>query len=488
MARKDETAVRVAEHAPATLVYVDTELRVRFANRHCHDLLGHGPDELHGRSLRELVDTGTFHCARAHVAELEQGKSAPREYALRHKNGTKKFVQVSAIPDRDPQGRHVGYVLSSSDASAERAARADLSAAQQRLSLALELSEAGFWSWDLIHQAEHYSTAFKALMGYGEADFPAPFAFFGAIHPQDSEATLDALAAAIQDGTRFDREFRLRCADGAWRWMRGIGHALREPGSRVAQRFEGVARDISGRKLAQLELEQAQALVMAALERCAALAKDLERRRRFDRVRGELVAAANHALRTPLASIIGALELLQDDTLPMSDDAPESLLAMALENAGRLAVVIEQWLDAERIDVGPAEAGGAPLELDAMVAALIEHLARTRRARVDFESTPAVRVSADPVKLRQALSHLLAGAMERAPAGATLRVRLAQRAERAVLTIEDPTAHATMGDLALAIAKATVERMDGTLRLERVAGGGTLLALDLPCTPEPAHA
>jgi PAS domain S-box-containing protein len=488
MARKEDLAVRVAEHAPATLVYVDTELRVRFANRHCHDLLGHGPDELHGRPLRELVDTGTFRCARAHVAELEQGKSAPREYALRHKNGTKKFVQVSAAPDRDPQGRHLGYVLCSPDASAESAARADLSAAQQRLSLALEVSEAGFWSWDLTTQAEHYSTAFKALMGYAEADFPAHFAFFGAIHPDDSEATLDAVAAAIQDGARFDREFRARCADGAWRWMRGIGHAVRDAGSPLARRFEGVARDISGRKLAQLELEHAQALVMAALERCTALAKDLERRRRFDRVRGELVAAANHALRTPLASIIGALELLQDDTLPMSDDAPESLLAMALENAGRLAVVIEQWLDAERIDVGTTGARAAPLELDAMLAALIEHLARPRRVRVDFESAAPVLVSVDPVKLRQALSHLLGGAMDRAPAGTALRVRLARRQGCALLTIEEPAAHATMGDLALAIAKAIIERMDGTLRLERGAGNGALLALELPCAQEHAHA
>ncbi|HSN33874.1 MAG TPA: PAS domain-containing protein, partial [Ideonella sp.] len=439
----------------------------------------------HGRPLRELVDTGTFYCARAHVAELEQGESAPREYALRHKNGSKKLVQVSAAADVDRQGRPVGYVLSSADGR-ERAARADLSAAQQRLSLALEVSEAGFWSWDLNTQAEHYSTAFKALMGYAEADFPAQFAFFGAIHPDDSEATLDALAAAIQDGARFDREFRLRCADGAWRWMRGIGHAVREPASPLALRFEGVARDISGRKLAQLELEQAQALVMAALERCAALAKDLDRRRRFDRVRGELVAAANHALRTPLASIIGALELLQDDTLPMSDDAPESLLAMALENAGRLAVVIEQWLDAERIDVAGARC--APLELDAMVAGLIEHLARSRRVRVDFESTAPALVSADPAKLRQALSYLLGGAMDRARAGTTLTVRLALRQGRAVLTIEDPAAHATMGDLALAIAKAIVERMDGTLRLERGPVNGALLALELPCVQEPVHA
>ena len=469
MASKNDIPRRIAEQAPATLVYLDNDLRVRFANRHCHGLLGHGPDELHGRPLQELVDTGTFKSARAHVAELEQGGGAPREYALRHKNGTKRFLQVSAAADRDAGGRNVGYVLSGFDNSGERAARADLSAAQQRLNLALDVSEAGLWSWDL-------------------ADFPAHFPLLGSLHPDERDAMLDALSASIRNGARFDREFRVRRGDGDWRWLRAVGHAVPDAAAPGGGRFEGVGLDITRRKAVEHELRDAQAVVLAVLDRCAGRAKDQAHRQTLDRMRSRLLEAANHALRPPLASIIGALELLQDESLQPSIEAPESLLALALENAGRLAGVIEQWLEMERIDIGPMLLRCKPLDLSAMVARLVEELARPGRPRLRFERMPGAelaRVNADALKLRQALSHLIAGAIDRSPKGGTVEVRLAVRGQQALLTIEDQAAHANLSaDLSVFIAKTLVERLEGALHFENRAGRGALVTLTLPTLAE----
>ncbi len=106
-----EIAGRVAEHAPLLLVYLDRDLRVQFANRHCEELFGHAPREILGRLLAELVDARTLAHALAHVAELERGNHAPREYLLRNKQGARKFVQVSATADRNSEGRSVGYFV-----------------------------------------------------------------------------------------------------------------------------------------------------------------------------------------------------------------------------------------------------------------------------------------------------------------------------------------------------------------------------------------
>lgn len=487
MGRKKDMAGRAAQHAAATLVYVDKDLRVRFANRHAHELLGHAPDALHGCDLAELVDTATLRFARRHVADVEKGKSAPREYALRHRDGSKKFVQVSAVADRDRDGRSVGYVLSTSDNAGERGADAELLAAQQRFSLALEVAEAGFWAWDLASKSEHYSAAFRELLGYGEADFPPLFTFFGALHPEDARATREAIVAAIRDGGRFDREFRLRGADGGWRWIRGIGQAFRDGEGARATRFQAVARDISKRRHTELELREAQGTVQAALDRCTLLSDDLAQRARLDRVRRELLSAANHALRTPLASIIAALELLQDGVLASDGGTPESLLATALQNAGRLAVVVEQWLDMERIDIGAALLRSMPIELDTMVAGLLAQLGRPGAAALRFEppGAPRVRVNADAARLRQAVSHLIAGALERSPSAGAVTVALAVRDRRALLTVEDAGTHASPGgDLGLLIAQAIVQRSGGTLAVEPRPGNGTRVALELPCLEE----
>src|SRR5690349_15827126 len=102
-------AARVVENAPAMLVYLDADLRVRFANRHCYELLGRAPREILGRLLAEIVDPRTLKYALAHLAEIERGNHAPRDYVLRHKDGAHCFVQVQAVPDRDESGRSVGY-------------------------------------------------------------------------------------------------------------------------------------------------------------------------------------------------------------------------------------------------------------------------------------------------------------------------------------------------------------------------------------------
>ena len=337
MTVKDDTIRRVAREAAASLVYVDARLRVRFANRHCHELLGHSPDSLHGRDLAELVDTVTMRFARLHVADAEKGASAPREYALRHKDGSKRHVQVSAVADRDATGRSIGYVLSTAGRPSEAVAR----------------------------------------------DEPSP-----------------------------------------------------------TQR--------------------------------------------------ELLAAANHALRTPLASIIAALELLQDGRLPASAGTPQSLLAMALENAGRLAGVVEQWLDMGRIDAGAARIRSVPFQLAAVVADVVAQLGDAGAAAVQLEATPAARrarVSGDPVRLRRTISHLIGAATERSPGGAAVNVQLAVRGKRVVLGVEDQGRHAPReSDLGLLIAEGIVKRCHGTLRRDGRAGNGTRVVLELPCLTEDGHA
>lgn len=336
MAVKDDTIRRVARMAAASLVYVDTRLRVRFANRHCHELLGHSADALHGRDLAELVDTVTMRFARLQVADAEKGAAAPREYALRHKDGSKRHVQVSAVADRDATGRSIGYVLSTAGRSADPAAQGAPSSTQR-----------------------------------------------------------------------------------------------------------------------------------------------------------ELLAAANHALRTPLASIIAALELLQDGRLPASAGTPESLLAMALENAGRLAGVVEQWLDMGHIDAGAARVRSVPFPLAALVRDALAQLGASAAA-VRLETTPAARrarVTGDPVRLRRTVSHLIAAATERSPGGAAVHVRLAVRGARAVLSIEDRGRRPPREtDLGLLIAEGIVKRCRGALRLDERAENGTRVVLELPCLTEDDHA
>ena len=462
-----EIAHRVAENAPAMLVYLDSELRVRFANRHCYELLGHAPREILGRLLAELVDPGTLKYALAHVADLERGVAAPREYVLRDKEGARRFVQIHAVADRDAAGRSIGYFACTTDNSAAREMQAALTTAEARLDVALSATRSGIWDWDLDGGSVYYSREFAALLGYAESRLPQEFSFFAELHQEDRDATLEAFSDAIQAGGAIDREFRMRHADGSYRWLRGAGRAMRDPRTQVVTRFTGTARDISARKAAELQLGEARTLAQATVDSCLEITGELDERRKLDRVRHELIAAANHEVRTPLASIIAALELLRDGGCPPEGQAAEAFLGLALQNAERLARVVEEWLDMERIDLGFTRLQCSPVDVAAMLAWLVDQhalLADARGVRLELGATAPVRVSADAERLKQAISHLLVSAIDRAPNGSAVRCQAGVREGRVTVLIEDEGQDALSGtDLGLGVARAIIERLGGTL-------------------------
>ena len=481
---QSKIAHRVAENAPAMLVYLDSELRVRFANRHCYELLGHAPREILGRLLAEIVDPGTLKYALDHVAELERGNVAPRQYVLRDKDGAQRHVEVHAVADRDPAGRSVGYFACTTDNSAARKMQAALSSAEERLGLALSTTRSGIWDWDLEGGSVYYSREFAALLGHGEIWLPHDFSFFAEMHGEDREATLEAFTDAIQAGGTLDREFRMRHADGGYRWVRAVGRAKRDPRTQVVTRFAGSLRDISARKEAELQMREARGLAQATVEGCLEIAAEVAERRKLDNVRHELMAAANHEVRTPLASIIAALELLRDGGGAPSGQAAEAFLGLALQNAERLARVVEEWLDMERIDLGFTRLQCAPVDVGGMIASLVdEHLllAESRGVRLESGRTAPAWVSADAARLRQAIAHLLVSAIERAPQDSTVSCQVGEREDRVTLLIEDEGPDALSGtDLGLGVARAIIERLGGTLCVANRPSVGVAFHVELP--------
>jgi two-component system sensor histidine kinase TctE len=135
-----------------------------------------------------------------------------------------------------------------------------------------------------------------------------------------------------------------------------------------------------------------------------------------------------------------------------------------------------------------------------------EMVPRARQAGVDLgldDATPGpVAVEANPLLLREALANLVDNAILYAGRGATVTVRVAERAGAAIAEVEDNGpgiadadrarvferfARAThVGDgcgLGLAIVSEIVERHGGSIALEPVRPHGLRVRLQLPLAP-----
>lgn len=139
------------------------------------------------------------------------------------------------------------------DVATDEAARLALERSEHRLRLALEGSGAGLWDWDLRTDVVEFTRGFSRLVRYEGNDFRRDFYFRTFLHPDDMAQTLAAVEQAIQGGQPFDRAYRLRCFDGAYRWFQGRGMTHRDAQGQP-ERFSGILVDIHERYQVEQEL------------------------------------------------------------------------------------------------------------------------------------------------------------------------------------------------------------------------------------------
>lgn len=118
------------------------------------------------------------------------------------------------------------------------------------------------------------------------------------------------------------------------------GHIFREV---LAQRMDGSQFDV-GLSLAKMQSDEQMLHIV--------IIHDLTEKKRVDRLKGEFVSAVSHELRTPLTSIRGSLGLLVGGAIGSIPEAAHKLLVLANENAERLANLINDILDFERLEYG----------------------------------------------------------------------------------------------------------------------------------------
>ena len=157
--------------------------------------------------------------------------------------------------------------------------------------------------------------------------------------------------------------------------------------------------------------------------------------------RSELISAVSHELRTPLGFIKGyATTLLRDDT-PIEQATRRHFLEIIDEETDKLEHMIDELLDASRL-----QAGRLPIEREPVA------LARARRARgrqgaagLEAGGHPValrlpeddVAVLADPLRIEQVLDNLLENAARYSDAASPVEVGLVAEDGHALLSVTD---------------------------------------------------
>src|SRR5476651_68585 len=242
----------------------------------------------------------------------------------------------------------------------------------------------------------------------------------------------------------------------------------------------GEARELASSERRLLEAVGNQTAV--AIERVA-LAADIDQARlgaERERLRSAMLTSVSHDLRTPLASIIGALSSLRSYRDRYDDATREELLGTALSEAERLDRFVGNLLDMTRLDAGVIVPKREAVEVGDLVSTTLRRAMPLLKDRVVASS-----LSLDFVLAEQALFNILDNAAKYSPPGGHIAVEAREAGGRIELIVRDegpgiaPAAldrlfdkfyRADDGDrrragtgLGLAIAKGFVEVQGGTI-------------------------
>lgn len=227
-----------------------------------------------------------------------------------------------------------------------------------------------------------------------------------------------------------------------------------------------------------------------------------ERRGEQERLRRAMVGDVAHELRTPLSSVRGWLEAAQDGLTPTDGRLVDSLH----EEAVHLQSLVGDLQDLALADAGELRLHPEPVELGPALEQVVRGQGAAASAKgvgLTARTDPGVVVRADPVRLRQAVTNLVANAVRHTPGGGSVEVTGARDGGDVVVAVRDTGEGIAAADLAhvferfwradasrtrgtggsglgLAIVRQVATLHGGSVGVESEVGRGTTFTLRLP--------
>jgi len=238
---------------------------------------------------------------------------------------------------------------------------------------------------------------------------------------------------------------------------------------------------------------------------------------RLNEEKNEFMGIAAHDLRNPLGAITGYAEIVLEEVGSLPPSASESWKSVAKEvtdcagriheTSKRMAEMVQNLLDANRIERGEMQLSLAPTDIGQALNLVVETqrshaTAKQQTIHLERETTPVV-AQVDPSVMVQILENLVSNAVKYSPPGKEISVRLKQHTQGARVEVQDrgpglnaedqkklfgkfarlsakPTGGEHSTGLGLSIVKKMVEAMNGKVWCESELGRGATFIVEFP--------
>jgi PAS domain S-box-containing protein len=417
--REAEEKFRAVAEISSSAIVIHDGVRLRYMNRASEDLFGYTRDELLIGDMWQIAHPEYRQMLKDRSIARLRGEQVPNryEYKIITKSGEERWLYAGA-KTISFEGQ-LCVLVNAFDVTDRKCAEEALQNREEHYRAAIEAGKVGTWEWDITRNWINFSENWYPLTSTLDRNYrftsdekAGPYLTFeqwrGSIHKDDVLKVDEAIRSALEGDSKYEVEFRVpqKAATG-FRWLAASGRVMRDDAGNPV-RMVGAALDITERRGAEEALRNSEKLAAT----------------------GRLAASIAHEINNPLEAVTNLIFLARSATA--DNPQSESLLGMAEEELKRAAHLTKQTLGFYRDSTSPTRFNVARVIDD--VLSLYARRIESRRIRVRKRYVEPVEMEGMVGEIRQAVSNLIANAIDAMPAsGGTLHLRVR------------PTSHAQSG-------------------------------------------
>ena len=219
--------------------------------------LDYTPAELVGKNLHDLMPPLAQKVFPDYLIEIRRDRTANGLMTLLTKEGRQRVWQYHNLLQGEGES---AYVLGhAQDITEHKRAEATLRESEERLRMAQEAANMGSWDFNLVTGKLKWSGQQYELYGLPRSSGKEPAAMLRElIHPEDLPVLQRAINDTIQNGAKYEAEYRIiRPDDGSVRWMMTSGQVIYGAGNQPV-RMIGIVQDITERRQAEETLRESE--------------------------------------------------------------------------------------------------------------------------------------------------------------------------------------------------------------------------------------
>ena len=384
------------------LVTISREGKITDVNRATESATGISREQLIGSDFSNYF-TEPDEARRGYQQVFAEGLVHDYSLALRHTCGRITDVLYNASLFKNEKGEVEGVFAAARDVTARKRAEAALISSETRYRSLVIATAQIVWSTNAAGEVVEDLPTFQSFAGRTQAELQG-WGWVDTLHPDDRQRAAQIWSKAVANHSLYEIEYRMRRADGEYRYMSARGVPVIDKEGSVRE-WIGFCNDITERKLAEDEVrklnDELEERVKQRTAQLEAANKELE----------AFTYSVSHDLRAPLRHISGFSKILSEEFGPSLPEEARHHLERIQQGTSRMGTLVDDLLNLAR--VGRQEIRLQVTGLNSLVDEIIVLLKPDCEGRqVEWNVGSLPFIECDPGLMKQVLNNLLSNALK----------------------------------------------------------------------------